>query len=236
MAMHTKATIITPMIMAITMTELTYTALLRLLSWLSPAFPTGSYAYSNGLEAAYALGSITTAEELEAWISASLETGSGWCDGVLLSLSWRGIEPPETLAEMAQALAGSAGRLRETTGMGAGFVAAASHWPNASESLPDTCPLPIAVGHIARQMQVPLEASLCAYLHSLASSLVQAALRMGRLGQGQGVGILARAEPLICATALRAKTAGFDDLYTSGFSAEMMALHQETLSTRIFRS
>jgi len=35
---------------------------------------------------------------------------------------------------------------------------------------------------------------------------------------------------------LRAKTAGFDDLYTSGFSAEMMALHQETLNTRIFRS
>ena len=232
--MHTKATITTIMVTA--MTDLSTPALLRLLTWLSPAFPTGSFAYSGGLEAAYEEGLIATPKQLEEWIAASLETGTGWCDAVLLSLSWRKEETPETLIEMATALAGSAGRLRETLGMGAGFVSAAKHWPEATTHLPDTCPHPIAVGHVARQMGVPLEAALTAYSHSLTSSLVQAALRMGRLGQGQGVAIMASLEPLILATAKRAAGAGFDDMATSGFVAEMMALKQETLTTRIFRS
>ena len=36
----------------------TQSELLRLLAWLSPAFPTGAYAYSHGLEQAVEDGDI----------------------------------------------------------------------------------------------------------------------------------------------------------------------------------
>ena len=39
-------------------------ALLRLMAWLSPGFPTGAYAYSHGLEWAVAAGNIKDPETL----------------------------------------------------------------------------------------------------------------------------------------------------------------------------
>ena len=37
-------------------------ALLTLVQWLSPAFPTGAFAYSHGLEAVISQVDVTTAE------------------------------------------------------------------------------------------------------------------------------------------------------------------------------
>ena len=46
---------------AITMTDrLDTSALIRLISWMSPSFPVGAFAYSNGLEAAVARGLVRT--------------------------------------------------------------------------------------------------------------------------------------------------------------------------------
>lgn len=39
--------------------------LLRLMAWLSPAFPVGGFAYSGGLEAAVQSGHVSSAETLE---------------------------------------------------------------------------------------------------------------------------------------------------------------------------
>ena len=43
-------------------------ALLRLMAWLSPGFPTGAYAYSHGLEWAVAAGDVADPETLLAWL------------------------------------------------------------------------------------------------------------------------------------------------------------------------
>ena len=42
--------------------------LLRLMAWLSPAFPTGAYAYSHGLEWAVAAGDVVDPDTLLAWL------------------------------------------------------------------------------------------------------------------------------------------------------------------------
>ncbi|HEY8290134.1 MAG TPA: urease accessory protein UreF, partial [Acetobacteraceae bacterium] len=41
--------------------------MLRLLAWLSPAFPTGAFAYSHGLEWAVEAGDVTDGETLHEW-------------------------------------------------------------------------------------------------------------------------------------------------------------------------
>jgi urease accessory protein UreF len=61
------------------------TELLTLVQWLSPAFPTGGYAYSHGLEAVIFDGERSAAG-IGAWIEGVLRHGSGQSDAVLLSV------------------------------------------------------------------------------------------------------------------------------------------------------
>ena len=46
--------------------------LLRLMTWLSPAFPVGAYTYSHGLEFAVEDGQVATREDLVAWLRVVL--------------------------------------------------------------------------------------------------------------------------------------------------------------------
>jgi urease accessory protein len=109
------------------------TALLRLMNWLSPAFPVGGFAYSHGLERAVHDGLVSDRAELQAWLAALLEIGSGWNDAVLFAEAWRRARDGGDLvdlAELAEALAGSGERHAETMLQGAAFLAAAAGWPN----------------------------------------------------------------------------------------------------------
>jgi urease accessory protein len=64
-------------------------ALLRLQAWLSPAFPTGSYSYSHGLEWAAEAGHIPDRESLVDWLEADLCFGSGRNEAILFNEAWR---------------------------------------------------------------------------------------------------------------------------------------------------
>jgi urease accessory protein len=59
-------------------------ALYRLLSWLSPSFPTGAFSYSHGLEAAAAGGAIHDRTGLQGWVAAIVAQGSGRMDADIL--------------------------------------------------------------------------------------------------------------------------------------------------------
>ena len=85
-------------------------ALLSLMQWLSPAFPTGAFAYSHGMEWAISVGDISDAASAEGWLSDVLRFGAGWQDAVLLACALRG----EDVADHACALAPSRERLAET--------------------------------------------------------------------------------------------------------------------------
>ena len=56
---------------------ITMTDLLALLAWTSPAFPTGSFACSHGLEWAVEAGDVRDEATLLAWIEDLLAHGSG---------------------------------------------------------------------------------------------------------------------------------------------------------------
>jgi urease accessory protein len=64
-------------------------ALLRLQSWLSPAFPTGSYSYSHGLEWAVEAAHIHDRKSLVDWLEADLRYGSGRNEAIFFSEAWR---------------------------------------------------------------------------------------------------------------------------------------------------
>jgi urease accessory protein len=64
-------------------------ALIRLQSWLSPAFPTGSYSYSHGLESAVESKQIHDRYSLVDWLDADLRYGSARNDAIFFVEAWR---------------------------------------------------------------------------------------------------------------------------------------------------
>jgi urease accessory protein len=215
-------------------------ALLRLMAWLSPAFPIGGFAWSGGLERAVADGLVKTADDLRDWLATLLAHGSLWNDAVLFSEAWRQAESEAALADVAAlglALAGSAERFSETLSLGKAFATAASAWPHpVLERMPGDLPFPVAVGAIAVGHGVPLTQALAAYLHAAVSQAVSAGIRLSVAGQAQGVAILAALEAPVEEVSRRAASTSLDDLGTSTVQAEIAALRHETQHSRLFRS
>lgn len=214
------------------------TALLRLMAWLSPAFPVGSFSYSHGLEAAVGDGLVEDAAGLQAWLASLIEHGSAWNDAVLLAESHQRASSGDgvaDLAELAEALAGSHERHMETTLQGAAFGAAVKAWTHG-EYLPADMPYPIAVGAMAGLNGIDIEASLAAFLQAFVSNQLQAAIRLSVIGQTDAMKLLAALEAMIAETARRATSSSLDDLGSAAIMAEIAAMRHETQRTRLFRS
>ena len=69
-------TMVTRVIRGTTIAMTETVALARLMTWLSPAFPVGAFAYSHGLERAIHDGLIRRRSDLIEWLEILLEHGS----------------------------------------------------------------------------------------------------------------------------------------------------------------
>ena len=98
----------------ITMTMATTDEMLRLarlLTWLSPAFPTGGFAYSHGLEWSVEAGDVTDETTLRDWVADVLSHGSGRSDTILLRHAHR-VSPDDLPSLCALGIALGFGRER----------------------------------------------------------------------------------------------------------------------------
>ena len=212
--------------------------LLRLLTWLSPAFPTGAYAYSHGLEWAVEAGDVRNEHALHDWIETLLHHGSARSDAILLRHAHRA-ETASALAEVAElAAAAQPGRERraETLNQGDAFAIAATVW--GAPLLEGLRPVayPVAIGALARAQGVPEHPAATAFLHAFTANLVSAAVRLVPLGQTAGLRVLARLEPAIAAVAQHTAAATLDDIGGACFRSDIASLRHETQYTRLFRT
>lgn len=216
------------------------TALLRLMTWMSPAFPVGAFSYSGGLEQAIATGAPDTDEALFDWLSALLTQGSLWNDAVLLADAHRNAADSAALAgiaELAEALAGGRERHQETLLQGSAFLTAARAWQDVDlPDLPPQTAYPVAVGAVSGSHGVAPIAAIAAYLQGALANQTSVAIRCGLIGQVQAVALLARLERQVEDTAGRAAAASLEALGTATLSADIAALAHETLPSRLFRS
>lgn len=214
--------------------------ILRLMSWLSPVFPTGGFAYSSGLEAAVQARFVTNEAELDEWLSALLRHGTLRNDALLLAEAFGKCDDSGALneiAEFATALAGSAERHLESTAQGDAFVQAVKTWPQMNDmAFPEPCPLAVAVGAAAGRSKLDLQQTLNAYLHSFITNQVQAAIRLSVIGQAAAARILSVLEPEIFAAAEASANGSINDLGSATIMADIMTMKHEELSGRLFRS
>jgi urease accessory protein len=212
---------------------MTTPALLTLVQWLSPAFPTGGYAYSHGLEQVITDGAVSDGDSLRRWLADVLTFGAGRQDAILLALSLRDGAGHDALTALARALQPSAERLSETVEQGAAFARAVSAL--TGRDLPAR-PLPVAVGQAASILELPPAQVLALYLHAFASNLVSAAVRFVPLGQDAGQAVLSALHPLVDGLSRDLADATLDDLQSAALGADLAAMRHETLDVRIFKT
>lgn len=215
---------------------------LRLLSWVSPAFPTGGYAYSHGLEWAVEQGNVRDVETLCAWISTLLRHGSPGNDLIILHAAWVAGNDDEHLrdiAEFACACATSRERYEETVYQGEAFLRAAGVWgvvPPEAARAGVRWPLPVAQGLVFRRGGVSREQAVLSGGYAAVAALVSAAVRLVPLGQTDGLRALSRLEPVMAEMADRAQAQTLEDVGGACFGSDLAAIHHETQETRLFRT
>ena len=207
-------------------------ALLTLTQWLSPAFPIGAFAHSQGLEAAISGGHVTDAASLQDWIEDVLRFGSGRNDAIFLMAARKEGDLAE-LSNLARAYMPSQGRALEAAELGRAFAAQVS--AITGQEVPPI-PYPVAVGAATRGLAVSDAQVLALWLQGLVSQHVSVAVRFLPLGQSAGQRVIHRLGPLIAETADTYRTLTLDDLGSCTWGADMAGMMQQTLEIRIFRS
>jgi urease accessory protein len=214
-------------------------ALLRLLAWLSPAFPTGGFAWSQGVEFAVETGDIADEASLRTWLEDVLRYGAGRADAIVLRHAHAAQDDAAALSEIAQfarALQPARERLAETLGQGNAFVLAAVPWGAANISGFSDLPYPVAVGALAGAHGIGADAACAGFLQSVTANMIAAAVRLVPLGQTVGLRVLAALEAAFLAVADETRGAALDDAGGACWRADLAAMRHEPQYTRLFRS
>jgi urease accessory protein len=223
---------------------------LRLQTWLSPVFPTGSYSYSHGLEWAVEAGSIHDRASLVDWLAADLRHGSGRNEAIFFREAWsfamlgdqsRLLE----IAELAAAFRGTSEFALESALQASACRSTLSKvWPDPlldeiAQTLADRrIPLSVALvlGIRCAKQDIPIVLALPAFLQSYVANLVTAGVRLIPLGQTDGQAAIAGLEDAVLATSADAATGTIHDLGSAGFMVDLASMAHETQYTRLFRS
>lgn len=186
-------------------------ALLRLQSWLSPAFPTGAYSYSHGLEWAVEAGDIHNRETLVDWLQADICYGSGRNEAIFFGEAWRCATADDReklfeVAELAAAFRGTAEFALESSQQATACLATLCQvWPHhvldwLSETLcarEVQLALAVVLGVATARQGIPASLALPAFLQSYLANLITAGVRLVPLGQTDGQLAIAELEEAV---------------------------------------
>ena len=223
---------------------------LRLQAWLSPAFPTGSYSYSHGLEWAVEAGSVRDRASLVDWLASDLRYGSGRNEAIFFRQAWFAAMRNDQsrlleIAELTAAFRGTSEFALESAQQASACHSTLSHvWcdrflDEVAETLASRrTPLSIAfvLGIRCAKQEIPMVLALPAFLQSYVANLVTAGVRLIPLGQTDGQAAISALEDTVLATSAEAATATIHNLGSAAFMVDLASMAHETQYTRLFRS
>lgn len=211
---------------------------LRLLQLCDSAFPTGAYAFSDGLETLTQRGEIQAAADLTAFLRGQLVHGWGVQDAPACALAW-GMAAPE-LAELDALLSDLKlieGPRLASLRVGANLRKAALRlWPEALRDLPPTQHHATTFGTLARLLGAAREDAVTAYVSCWLLGRAASATRLMKLGglDAQGCAAACHAEAQWCIA--QSLLATPDDL--GGFTPllDLAAAAHPVLPERLFQT
>ncbi|UXM95803.1 urease accessory protein UreF [Bartonella sp. HY329] len=212
---------------------------LRLLTLLSPTFPIGGFAYSHGLEQAVHDGYVSDSLTLVHWLKNLLEFGSIYNDAVLLHVTYglvKSNQPLEPVIDIAFALSTCRERQLETELQGKAFLDHAQYLGFTNPQGVKSAAYPIAVAIVAAFFDIPVNSTMAAFLHGFISNLVQVSIRLGVIGQIDGVKTMQQLQNTIASICDNCQDLKLEQLGSGTILADICAMRHENLVSRIFRS
>ena len=223
-------------------------ALLRMQSWLSPAFPAGFYSYSHGLEWAVETRDVFNRQSLVDWLESDLRHGSGRNEAIFFTEAWRSATDREKLggiSELAAVFRGTSEFALESSQPAAACLAIFKKvWPDGrldmlaeilgERQIPPA--LAVVLGVRLAGEGAPVSLALPAFLQGYVTNLVSAAVRLVPLGQTDGQLAIAELEGVVETASAHAVAATIDDLGSAAFMVDLASMAHETQYTRLFRS
>jgi len=230
--------------------SITLRSLLRQQSWLSPAFPIGSYSYSHGIEWAVEAQQIQDRKSLVDWLEADLCYGSVRNEAIFFRHAWSAAidEDHERLfgiAELAAAFRGTSEFAVESSQQATACLRTLRVvWPDRlldqlSYTLRErgiSPSLSVVLGARSARQGIASSLALAAFLQSYIANLVTAGVRLIPLGQTDGQLAVAELEETLIAATEDLSECTIDDLGSAAFMVELASMSHETQYTRLFRS
>ena len=211
---------------------------LRLLQLADSAFPSGAYAFSDGLETLTTRGEVRTAADLSAFLCGQLTHGWGQQDAPACALAWQA--SADELSELDGLLTDLKlvrGPHEASVRVGANLHRAALHlWPEEVAALPPSRHHATTFGAIAAVLGASQADTVTAYVSSWLLGRVTSATKLMKLGglDAQRAARLAEDTAQLCIQ--DALNATPNDL--GGFSPllDIAAAEQGGLESRLFQS
>jgi urease accessory protein len=223
---------------------------LRIQSWLSPAFPIGSYSYSHALEWAVEAGDVHDRGSLVDWLNADLCYGSGRNEAIFFAEAWRCAVRDDRaklveIAELAAAFRATSEFVLESSQQATACLTTLGRvWPDClldwlSAALAERHIQPslaVVLGIRAARQGIQIDLAASAFLQSYMANLVIAGVRLVPLGQTDGQLAIAELEEAVLTVSTLAEKATTDDLGSAAFMVDLSSMKHETQYTRLFRS
>jgi urease accessory protein len=219
--------------------------LVALLHLCDSLFPIGSFAHSDGLEAATSQGTIQTAADLRVWMDVTLTEGLRRLDAPSVARAWTAVSQRQfaalaTLDDELCALRPTSTGRESTRAMGSRLL---KTWqqihPQDSPTLAalgrSHVTLPVAFGAVAAAAGISRSAALEGYIYTRLAATISAAMRLMPLGQREGHSLLAEMLARVPSVADHAAT---EDRPLSAFTPvlDVMVMSQQYVASRLFKS
>ena len=219
--------------------------LVVLLHLCDSLFPIGSFAHSDGLEAATSGSDIGSAADLRGWMDVTLAEMLRRVEGPAVAGAWHFVNDGQCDAVAAldnevYALRPTSTGRESTRAMGSRLL---KTWqqirPGDSVGLafPERTllTLPVAFGAVAAAAGIPVRAAVEGFMYTRLAAIVSSAMRLMPLGQVEGHTLLA--ESLARVPALAAEVLD-DDGPLGAFTPvlDVMVMSQQYVESRLFKS
>lgn len=216
------------------------------LAWqiIDSAFPSGSFAHSGGLEAAWQNGRVRTEKELLAFTEASLEQAA--CGQLPFVVSAR--NDPDAFGELdrlCDAFLSNHVANRASRRQGATLLATCetvyqdSKLTELRTSVSEddlACHLPPVFGLISNVLNIEGETALRIYLYCLIRGILSSAVRLGGTGPLQAQIIQRKVAALAEDIAVRSLSLELADLAQTAPLIDTLQANQDRLYSKLFQS
>ena len=211
-------------------------------------YPTGSFTLSHGLETLVQTGKVKSMQQLQIFLQLLLTKKVGTTDVVALIHSHRGSSQNDITtirqADRRLYLQTAIARSRETQRQSgrALLMVACNTWENdilntlKQETAEGKihCLHPAIFGAVSAIIGITEQDAVLAFLHSLVTSIISAAIRLGVAGHLQGQKVLLDLAPDIETVWLKASTMNLNQMRSGTPTIDLAQMQHPKLSQRLF--